>query len=283
MVDIGYTTAPGDYQDYTYTSTLVATKLTADQTGNLQSLSIYMRGTGGGNVTLGLYSHDAANNRPGTLLATTASTASSATNAYQTIATTTSPAVSSGTVYWIVYEFSAQAANLIDYDLGITGARYGTYSQAYGDLPATWPGALSNAYDELANMVYGTLATETPNTGSAAFSPSPRLAKAMWVTLQSLYGLRLQRLLRELQVSRRTCRRHGSRIGSSSHSLSRQIRRYQYRTRMVLHGPRPMHSRALVLQVVQQQLDLQHTGHVMMARLERQHSLVHLVTMSASQ
>ena len=171
MVDIGYTTAPGDYQDYTYTSTLVATKLTADQTGNLQSLSIYMRGTGGGNVTLGLYSHDAANNRPGTLLATTASTASSATNAYQTIATTTSPAVSSGTVYWIVYEFSAQAANLVDYDLGITGARYGTYSQAYGDLPATWPGALSYAYDELANMVYGTLSSETPNTGSAAFSP----------------------------------------------------------------------------------------------------------------
>jgi len=171
MADIGYTTAPGDYQDYTYSSVLVATKLTAGADGNLQSLSLYMRGTGGGNITMGLYSHDAGNNRPGTRLATTASVACSVTNAYQTIATTTNPAVTSGTVYWIVYEHSTDAANLVDYDLGVTGAYYGYASQAYGALPATWPGAFAGSQDQLAIMVYGTLSSETPNTGSAAFSP----------------------------------------------------------------------------------------------------------------
>lgn len=171
MVDVGYTTAPGDYQDNSYASNLIVQKLPATtSSGTLQSLHLYMTGTGGGNVTIGLYTHDEANNRPGTLVATTASVACSVTNAYQEIATTTNPAIADATIYWIVFEHSANSSRIVEYDYPVTGAVYGTYSFTYGALPATWPGNILNTA-ALTIMCFARISTAASNIGSSAFSP----------------------------------------------------------------------------------------------------------------
>jgi hypothetical protein len=157
MGDVGYKYGNTSGLDATYTGALIANKFTNTETGAIQSLSLWMKGTGGVAMTLGIYSHDAANNRPGSLIATTASVSCSVTNAYQTVNTTSNPTIDNGTIYWFVYSHSTSVTNLICYTLSVSGARWGYNSRSYGALPATYPGALSGPYDGLAISQYATL------------------------------------------------------------------------------------------------------------------------------
>jgi hypothetical protein len=169
MAIIGYDYGNTASLDATYANSLLCNKFTAGSTGALQSLSLYMKGTGGGNLICGIYTDNGSNN-PGTLVATTAAAACSVTNSYQTLNTTTNPAINSGTTYWFVYMHSATASNLICLTNGVSGCRWGYYNTSWGALPATFPGNISGPYDGLAISQYGTLGSLI--TGSAVIDES---------------------------------------------------------------------------------------------------------------
>lgn len=133
---------------------LIASKITASASGQIQTLGYNKYGTAGGNVRLALYSHNAGSNKPASLLGETASFAVAAAGWYDQVPTTL-PTIVQGTVYWLATQ--QDNANLWMY-FGSSGRRSAA-TQGFGAFPATWPSG-SSEYDN--SRIYNMRMTYAP-------------------------------------------------------------------------------------------------------------------------
>jgi hypothetical protein len=119
-----------------------AFKYRASTGGTARTLSVYLdRGSAAGSVTVGLYSHNAGTNGPGTLLSQGTITAPHA-GAWNTVSI--SPVgVSAGTVYWLAV-LGPPSTGTVRFRDRATGGRNETSRQTnLVTLPATWtPGTI---------------------------------------------------------------------------------------------------------------------------------------------
>lgn len=129
--------------------------------GNLSSIVVHL---GSVDVTLGgvkvaVYAHDAANNRPGTLLAAT-TTGLAGTVGWNAVPV--SAPISSNTTYWIAVNVEGSGTGVSwDYCGGCAGDSTTTYPRAYG---AAWPnphGVPNNALVDYEWSIYMNVASGT--------------------------------------------------------------------------------------------------------------------------
>jgi hypothetical protein len=112
---------------------VVASRYVVGTTGTLVNMSINIQ-TAAGNVIMGVYT-DTGLGYPGTMLATTASTAIGGTG-WMTMTPTSSNVAISSYAVWIVHAFSSSSVRVA---LSTTGGSTVSYAYAYGTLPLTWP------------------------------------------------------------------------------------------------------------------------------------------------
>jgi chitodextrinase len=140
---------------------LLAQQATLSQTATLQSLSFYVRTTGG-NLRLGVYDATGPNGGPGALLARTPELTPIA--GWNTSNVTTPVSLPAGT-YWLAY---FPQSNNLGFQNEFTGQEY-HYSLTYGPLPATFSTAPSGGGDQWS--FYATLNTVPPAPVNGACGP----------------------------------------------------------------------------------------------------------------
>jgi hypothetical protein len=114
--------------------------------GTLSSIAIHLSSIGvASGVKVGLYAHDAANNRPGTLIAAT-STSTSGSVGWNLIPL--SAPVANNTTYWIAINIESPGTGVsYDYCGGCGGEATSTYPRAFSDPWPTTHGAPTNVLD----------------------------------------------------------------------------------------------------------------------------------------
>ena len=130
-----------------------AFKLTATASGTLKLLGINMKAVAG-SVRLGLYSHDAVNNKPASLLAETASTVLVDVGP-NFIIPTSFPRIIVGTIYWPAFRVNNNGADIFYKNVAI---RVSYYVKAYGAFDASWSAGSTETNNIAGNnllVVYG--------------------------------------------------------------------------------------------------------------------------------
>ena len=139
---------------------IIARKVTTGpaDSGNISSVAVHLTSVDAvnGGVKVGVYSHDAANNRPGTLLAST-STGSAGAVGWNTIPLTA--AVLANTTYWVAVNIEGGGTGLSFNYCGGCSESTTTYPRPYD---GTWPtshGAPNNALTDYEWSIYMNVAT----------------------------------------------------------------------------------------------------------------------------
>jgi hypothetical protein len=134
-------TAGSSSATYTPGNTFVlASKITASASGTSVTVGINIA-TAAGNIRMALYSHNATDDKPASLLGETASIAIAGTD-FQDY-TLTGVTIVSGTVYWIAFQFDNNGAQV----QGVASGRRSFYTHTYGAMDATWSaGSTQDAY-----------------------------------------------------------------------------------------------------------------------------------------
>ena len=151
VTPLGYQTVGGS-TGTGYKNAINANKFTASQTGTASSLSVNIPSPGAGfHYQLAIYSDNSG--VPGTYIASTASTA--LTNGWNTATLTTSPTLTAGTPYWLVYwtDVSNNTDAGMAYDSPVGGSSFYFFTSGggyYGSggsngMPTSWPGGSTNA------------------------------------------------------------------------------------------------------------------------------------------
>lgn len=186
--------APGGSQNTSLGDTIMTKKVTTGaQGGTLSSISVHATSVNAGSpgVKVGVYAHDAANNRPGTLIAST--TASQALSVGWNTIPISAP-VAASTVYWI--GIKAQGSSGFSYSFcGGCGGESAYYSpRAFTDAWPTSAGvptstSTSEDYSWYMSIAYGTI-TDTfgganlftlNDTGALTLQNSVNSSKALQV------------------------------------------------------------------------------------------------------
>jgi hypothetical protein len=147
------TTGGATNQNSGHVSYIKGCKVTASASGQIITLGFNKYGTISVNVRLALYSHDAGNDKPGSLLGETASFAAAAAGWYDQ-APTSLPNIVQGTIYWIAFQYSNGNAWMYSG----TGGRRSQATYSFGAFPATWP-----ASSEYTVTIYNLRMTYAPN------------------------------------------------------------------------------------------------------------------------
>jgi hypothetical protein len=152
----GYTTV-GSLNATTSVGAIQGTAFTLSQTGTLNSLSVFNVASAG-NIILAVYDNTGSAGAPGALIAQTASTAAVGTSAWQTISTTTTPTLTAGSTYYLVY-FEDNTSETIAYDASDLTFYNTALNNTYPNVPSTFPSASSFT---ATHSIYATLTSSSP-------------------------------------------------------------------------------------------------------------------------
>jgi len=168
---------------------LVAQQATLSQTATIQSLSFYVRTTGG-NLVLGVYDATGASGSPGKLLAQTA--AFTPTTGWNTVNVTTPVSLPAGT-YWLAY---FPQSNSLGFQNVLGTGEEVHIARTYGALPATFPATGGSNNDQWS--FYGTLTTSSTALGGGSASQLAAASEAANLELVKQDLLQVLQLLSHL-------------------------------------------------------------------------------------
>ena len=131
-------------------------------------------GTATGNVQFGIYSHDAANDRPGTLLGSSGDISKDTTDNRWLSATFTVSGLSGNTIYWLAMQADTVTGSVL------AGSETNTYKSDYRgpgetELPGTW-----GVSDGTAGRMRGIYAVYTAAAGGAVLTGYLSTMKGIW-------------------------------------------------------------------------------------------------------
>jgi hypothetical protein len=165
------TTILGNTEVYGGTTTAAnrrALPVTFDETGEIQSISVYHNG-GTGNVLLGVYSDGSGS--PASLLGVTSPTLINGTEGWQTVSLISSVPVTSGQTVWLAWVFQNNPG--IRYTTG-TPARAQSYENWSGGIPAIFGSS------SFANYRYSTYCTYIPGSSEESKSAEILVPKVVF-------------------------------------------------------------------------------------------------------
>ena len=119
------------------------------------------------NFEIGLYSHDAVNNRPGTLLQVERTNAKGASAGWKK-KSGLSWSLNASTIYWLAVQLDdTSTISYVDYQTGATGERY-SYNSSLSTLPSTW--TATGTADNTVLAIYGVYSAVSEELGTSGES-----------------------------------------------------------------------------------------------------------------